>query len=148
MEDFIDKLNETLKELDQEYDINCGGCCWVSYLLAQLLEQHKIPYSFVIEDDCEYMEDDCLLDSVFNRNLAEGCRGLFDETCIHYMVAIKGCLINPMYDTDEDYCHWFPQLDSSDIKWIYDTGSWNHHFNCSCKDLISDKLTKFFDENL
>lgn len=143
----ITKLNNFLSELDKTYNINNGGCCYIAYVLANLLEQHNIPYSFVIEDECEYISGDLVAECIENRSCEECCYGLFDETCIHYMISVNNKLLNKMEETKISNCHFFDGVDSSDILWIYETGSWNPAFDKSYKDEIFEKLSKFFDEN-
>lgn len=142
----ITKLNNFLSELDKTYDINSGGCCYVAYVLANLLEKHNISYSFVIEDECGYIFDEIVAECIKNR-YCEDCYGLFDETCIHYMVSVNNKLLNKMEETEISNCHFFDRINSSDILWIYETGSWNPMFDKSYEDEIFEKLSKFFDEN-
>lgn len=64
------ELNALCIKLDKEWDINCGGCCYVAYVLAKYLEEYNI--SFVIRhyyDPCHYVvevPDRCLNRGGFN----------------------------------------------------------------------------------
>lgn len=37
------KLNQLCLELDNKYNINCGGCCYVAACIAEQLESFNIP---------------------------------------------------------------------------------------------------------
>ena len=63
--DFIDKLNKFLKRLDNEYNINSGGCFYVAYLIARELYKLGINYTVV-----DWHEDSRLNEySVYHRSL-------------------------------------------------------------------------------
>ena len=44
LKDLYKALNTLCNKLDIEYDINCGGCCYVTYCIAHHLYKHNIPY--------------------------------------------------------------------------------------------------------
>ena len=35
-------LNRTCKLLDDRYNINRGGCCYVAYVIAKLLDKYQV----------------------------------------------------------------------------------------------------------
>lgn len=41
-------LNKLCKDLDADYNINSGGCCFVAACLAEQLEKHNIPFKISI----------------------------------------------------------------------------------------------------
>ena len=47
------KLNSLFRFLDEVYDINSGGCCYVASVLAELLEEDDVDYSVIVYD-CDY----------------------------------------------------------------------------------------------
>lgn len=45
------KLKNLIQEINDEYPyLNCGGCGAFAYLLAEQLDQYKIPYTFLVWD--------------------------------------------------------------------------------------------------
>lgn len=46
------KLNQLCLELDNKYNINCGGCCYVAACIAEQLESFNIPFEIVHYDIC------------------------------------------------------------------------------------------------
>lgn len=38
-------LNELCREMDDNYDINSGGCCYVAAVIAEQLELHNISFT-------------------------------------------------------------------------------------------------------
>ena len=51
-------LNRTCKSLDDRYDINRGGCCYVAYVIAKLLDKYQVEnyYLGLISDQEKYVE--------------------------------------------------------------------------------------------
>jgi len=41
------QLNALCEELNEKYYINCGGCCYVAYCLAEQLEIYHIPFTVI-----------------------------------------------------------------------------------------------------
>lgn len=46
--DLIKALNNLCDEMDYHYNINCGGCCFVTAVLAEQLEYFHIPFKVAI----------------------------------------------------------------------------------------------------
>lgn len=46
----IDQLNNLCIELDDKYNINNGGCCYIAAVMARYLTQYNIPYQLVEYD--------------------------------------------------------------------------------------------------
>ena len=40
-------LNKLCRDLDTNYDINCGGCCFVAAVIAEQLENYNIPFKVI-----------------------------------------------------------------------------------------------------
>ena len=49
-------LNKLCRDLDTNYDINCGGCCFVAAVIAEQLENYNIPFKVIHYDmwHCHY----------------------------------------------------------------------------------------------
>ena len=129
---FIDKLNKLCKKLDLEYKINKGGCCFIAYLISKQLEKLNIPYELVVYDD----EDRCDLD-------ADSLT--FDETANHYCIKIlKQGIINQGNCNDEDYNVYNVKLNSNDLEYIYNNGSWNCMYDSKNNQTIENIINNFF----
>ena len=129
---FIDKLNKLCKRLDLEYKINKGGCCFIAYLISKQLEKLNIPYELVVYDD----EDRCDLD-------ADSLT--FDETANHYCIKIlKQGIINQGNCNDEDYNVYNVKLNSNDLEYIYNNGSWNCMYDSKNNQTIENIINNFF----
>ena len=59
----IGSLNKACHILNNKYHINCGGCCFAAYCVAQLLEKAKIDFYLVVFDyDYEFYRETNLSD--------------------------------------------------------------------------------------
>lgn len=129
---FIDKLNKLCKKLDLEYKINQGGCCFIAYVISKQLEKLNIPYELVVYDG----EDRCDLDT---DSLT------FDETANHYCIKIlKQGIVNQGNCNDEDYNVYNVKLNSNDLEYIYNNGSWNCMYNSKNNQTIENIINNFF----
>ena len=129
---FIDKLNKLCKKLDLEYKINKGGCCFIAYVISKQLEKLNIPYELVVYDG----EDRCDLD-------ADSLT--FDETANHYCIKIlKQGIVNQGNCNDEDYNVYNVKLNSNDLEYIYNNGSWNCMYDSKNNQTIENIINNFF----
>lgn len=129
---FIDKLNKLCKKLDLEYKINKGGCCFIAYVISKQLEKFNIPYELVVYDS----EDRCDLDV---DSLT------FDETANHYCIKIlKQGIVNQGNCNDEDYNVYNVKLNSNDLEYIYNNGSWNCMYDSENNQTIENIINNFF----
>lgn len=46
------QVNKLCYNLDNKYDINCGGCCYVAACIAEQLELKEIPFKVIHYDLC------------------------------------------------------------------------------------------------
>ena len=44
------RLNRLLNKLHDEFELNCGGCCFAAYCVAKLLEEDDFKYSLIVFD--------------------------------------------------------------------------------------------------
>lgn len=47
----VRNLNELCDNLVKEYDVNCGGCCYVAYEIAKHLDRFHISYELRVLND-------------------------------------------------------------------------------------------------
>ena len=137
-------LNSLCRFLDSCYDINSGGCCYISYLIAKHLEELKVKYSVVILDyevDKEDVNEDEIIVSIkkHKHNLFTG-----SKVGNHYALKIEDEIINPS-SIEEDYqliCT--DEIKAKDLKWVYDTGDWNDLYDIARNKYISSFIDTFF----
>ena len=125
------KLNSLFRFLDEVYNINSGGCCYVASVLAELLEEDDVDYSVIVYDcDCDNFYD-------------------IPCSCYHYTLRITGaeeyCSIVNGYDEEEcdDYCE-FDNVSAIDLLDHYNECEWNDCYNTFRNKYIKGLITKFY----
>ena len=130
-------------ELDNSFSINLGGCCYVAYCIAKLLEQDGFRYSLLVFDDYYNLSDYC---------------DLFElpDTMAHYAImlecpdSINSEVIN-CFEDDFDSFYTDFEVTSDEILHYYKTHEWNTEYNIKNNKLIKDAIEKVyyeFTENL
>lgn len=135
-------LNNLCRFLDETYQVNCGGCCYVSYLIARKLEELGIKYKVIFYD--EELEDIKAKDlkyAIESKDLKHiGCG---DFTCHHYAIVIDNEVING--DNYEGELNLKVELTSKDLQWIYKTGDWNDTYNIGLNAILRSYINTFFN---
>lgn len=132
----INNLNKLFVKLDKRYDINCGGCCYVAYLIARELEKRELYdfklriYNYSLED---YSVDNIRFNIINNKDRLP-CRSC---TVYHYSIVYDQYEIN---ESDEglDYLD-IDNLYSNDIERLYHYGDWN-----DCYDTVNNIFVERF----
>lgn len=132
----INNLNKLFVKLDKRYDINCGGCCYVAYLIARELEKRELYdfklriYNYSLED---YSVDNIRFNIINNKDRLP-CRNC---TVYHYSIVYDQYEIN---ESDEglDYLD-IDNLSSNDIERLYHYGDWN-----DCYDTVNNIFVERF----
>lgn len=120
----ITDLNKLLVKLDRRYDINCGGCCFVAYLVARELEVRNL-HDFKLRVYGIYGDECCEEEAKYNiTNDLDGapCRS---HTAYHYSIVYNDCWEINKSDADDIEFLDIEGLASEDIKRLYDYGDWN-----------------------
>lgn len=145
LQKLVSELNILCDRLDEDYNINLGGCCYVAYIMMKNFERIGIQPSFIIESDEDEVDVDSLEEKVQNRDNSS-CGGLGHNTCYHYFVNVPGAgYVNygePYYTTLSE----FNNLNSKDLKWIYKTGSWNSVYKVENNAMVGRKIKQVFDK--
>ena len=143
LENLVKDLNTLCDRLDQDYNINFGGCCFVAYLMMKHFEKIGFHPTLIIENDCGEINIDDFLDCVHTRS--GNCQGLKDQTCYHYFIYIPE--INKYINSGEiyeDYLYEFQGLSAKDVYWIYKTGDWNNNYNRKNSPMVGRKIAQVF----
>lgn len=108
-------LNELCKDLDDKYNINCGGCCYVAAVLAEQFENYNISFTVIHYDKCGCHYAIRVCDRIINR-----CDYSFKE--IVYDDFIPS---NELYDT-------------------YYNEKWNRMYNKRDNKIVKSKIKSLF----
>lgn len=139
------EINNLCQYLDEIYNINSGGCCYLAYLLASKLERLNLPYSLVVYD-------------YFNKNIEQvkftSCNKIISEvpeytvtgkgTCNHYCILLEKSIYLNNLRCPSEYEYIITGINSSSIKWIYKKGKWNHTYKHSRNRIIKNIVNNFF----
>ena len=134
--EFVDKLNNLCNNLDDKYDINHGGCCYVAGCIARLLEESGISFSLVV------------FDSEWDLRKIKSLQDL-PEPMNHYAIVLDnndnliGDGINCCDDDFDDSYQVF-KATSTDIFDYYYNHRWNERYNCFYNFRIKCALEKFY----
>ena len=127
-----ERLDKLCKFLDDEYDINAGGCCYVAYCLAKLLSKDQFDFKVIIYEEYE---------------LGDKFSKVFDNH-YHYAIDIGNYIINSA-ECDEDeslYKNTYYNVKASEILDHYKNHSWNDYYNSSKNRFISKTIQIFYDD--
>lgn len=145
-----DWLKSSLKSLfnylDTVFDINAGGCCFVSYVLAKRLESIGENFRLILYDEDNYLEDFDSSDirrNIKNRD-SKGCP-TGNNTCWHYTLETNDLgIINPSDFLGEKHIT-IKGVSSGDLLWIYEKGEWNPSYNPEVNDIVEENINLIFD---
>ena len=119
--------------LDNLYDINCGGCCYVAWCLASLLTDDNIDYNVEVVSSYEELESCCSFNEL-------------DDAHSHYGISIGGYYININDYTIDDalYHNSFENVTPDELKKHYDTNYWNSCYDIDKNDFIYNIVKQFY----
>ena len=143
LENLVKDLNILCDRLDQDYNINFGGCCFVAYLMMKHFEKIGLHPTLIIESDCDDIDGDNFLDCV--RTRSGNCQGLKNQTCYHYFVYIPE--VDEYVNSGEfyeEYLYKFRGLSAKDVHWIYRTGDWNNNYDRRNSPMVGRKIAQVF----
>lgn len=127
-----ERLNKLCRFLDEEYDINAGGCCYVAYCLAKLLSKDKFKFRVIIYEDYE-------LEDRFSE---------ISGSHYHYAIGIGNYTINSAgCDKDESFCrNIYYNVRASEILDHYKNCGWNECYNSAKNKFIFRTIQVFYDD--
>lgn len=120
-------LNRICKELDDEYCINDGGCCYVAYVIAKFLKKYNIEYYLSILN-YEPKDPDMIIKNIQKRVKKAGEDQLIikNGTCNHYFITIDDKKVNGCgyYWRSPKLFRMNISINPENILWIYHNGDW------------------------
>lgn len=140
----FDGLNELLRKLHTRYDINCGGCCFVAYIIARELEKRELfDYALRIYDyGLDQYSPKKLYYNIINNINGTPCG---DNTSVHYTLVYNNYEVNKLKDSYSDlYFVDIPEVNANDIKRIYTYGTWNDEYSPSNNKFVSRFINIIF----
>ena len=133
----IEKLNEACEILNDQIHINCGGCCYVAYCIAELLERFNIDFSLII------------FDRDFNLNKIYDFLDV-KRSMSHYAIILGDSIEDDIINGDDlDYDLGYYQsfkVSSEEILEHYEIGYWNTIYNVDNNEFVQNTLEYIFYE--
>lgn len=141
-------LNDLCDTLRSDYDINCGGCCFVAYEIAKHLDRLNIKYNLIIASyDSLYIEKVNQEISTKRINLQDSESVSGTNTRSHYYIEIcGGGFVNPGSFREYSYYNNYKisNINHKNIKWIYKYGDWNDYYDCSNNQIVKKTISHYF----
>lgn len=130
-ETLIRRLNRLCDFLDEEYDINSGGCCYIAYCIAKLLTSDKFKFKVLIYD--YYPLDIKKFDKVIGSHF-------------HYAISLRGGVINPGSFNTNLCSTPYSRVSASKILKHYERGSWNTDYDLSKNEFVYKTIKMFYED--
>lgn len=141
----VSDLNNLCNALVKEYDINCGGCCYVAYEIAKHLDRFHIGYELHILNDCP-LNQDKINREVRSKRQDHGFGTVTgDNTCCHYYIVIKGGgPVNRGNPGSWYRTYVITGINHRNLNWIYRISSWNSVYKRKNNKLIKKIISLHF----
>ena len=125
--DLFNKINSLCDCLNTIYHTNYGGCCYVAYVIAEILEREDIPFEVLVSEpryeDDGYPDDfEDLDDSVYH-------------ICLEAKPIKDTYRINVGTYSEEEYFH-YNNITSQDIYNFYTNNVWNSFYEMAKNKFI------------
>lgn len=138
----LDKLCYCLDEL---YNINRGGCCYIAYLIARHLDKLGMAYDLTIYD---YRGRDVLDINHEVTNMLKHTTSKSSVikygTCAHYCISLTGGGYVNKGDVDGLNQYIVKGVTCKNIGWIYQNGFWNKEYDTRNNKTVKGIIDSFF----
>lgn len=144
----VKDLNELCNTLAIEYNINCGGCCYVASEIARHLDKFHINYDLCIVNDYPLDTED-INSEVRNKCKNYNCDSVSgDATCYHYYLIVDGIgSINSGMDLDSPYYTCIiTGINHKNLNWLYRTSIWNPVYNPENNKFVRKCINTYFKQ--
>lgn len=134
--DLFNKINSLCDCLNTIYHTNSGGCCYVAYVIAEILEREDIQFEVLVSES--RYEDEGYPDNFED----------LDDSVYHICLEAK-----PIKDTyrinvgtysDEEYFH-YSNVTSQDIYNFYINNIWNSFYEIAKNKFIKYIINLIYD---
>ena len=143
----LKNLNSLCKFLDDTYDVNSGGCCFLASLIAKHLDKLNIKYNLVVYDCCTKNRL-CIEQEVISCHKNKGFRNSITGrySCNHYCLQLKGAGVINSDNYKGDHQYLIPNISYKNIKWIYKNSNWNDCYDVQYNKTIKNIVKEFFEK--
>lgn len=111
------QLNALCEELNEKYYINCGGCCYVAYCLAEQLEIYHIPFTVIR----------------YGRNR-------------HYSIKVSDRYLNRDYYRKEEISEYLTTWNSKNLFEYYHNNYWNDTYEPKYNGCVKKAIKAVFNK--
>lgn len=142
------ELNKMCSILDEQYDLNSGGCCYVAYIIAEFLDKFHIPYHLAVYSSTEKIKQSLLYELNNHVSICEEEHSMTEHNCCsHYCIYISYC--GEINTVKNDW--WERYLlrnvkSSDDIRWIYEFSEWNDCYDTRNNDSVKKAIESIFKQ--
>lgn len=137
LSELASRLNSLCDDLDQQFHVNWGGCCYIAHCITKLLELDNVQYSVIVFDD------ECIL---------MRCKSFNDlpRSMAHYAVML-GSGVNPectINCEESDYDLYFKTFDttSQDLLDHYLDNDWNSYYETEHNQEVLTIIEEYYYE--
>ena len=139
-------LDKLCRCLDDLYNINSGGCCYIAYIIAKHLDRLGVDYSLSVynfggRDEFDISKEVTNMLRSNNENSVVGM-----HTCEHYCVFITGGGCVNKGDVSGLKQYTIEGITCRNIGWIYRHGFWNRCYNTRNNKIVKGIIDSFFKE--
>lgn len=134
--DLFTKINSLCDCLNTIYHTNSGGCCYIAYIVAEILEKEEIPFEVLVSDprydEGGYPDDfKDLNDSVYHICLeAKPIKDTYRINVGHY---------------DGEYYFHYTNVAALDIYNFYKDNTWNSFYEIAKNKFIKYVINLIYD---
>lgn len=134
----VSDLNNLCNTLVKEYDINCGGCCYVAYEIAKHLDRFHIGYELRVLNDypINLRKSNRELDLISGSNAC----------CHYYLVIYGGGSVNRGSFGSWYHTYVVTEINHRNINWLYRASSWNSVYKRKNNKLIKKIISLYFKQ--
>lgn len=144
----LKNLNSLCRFLDETYNINEGGCCYLASLIAKHLDKLNIKYDLIIYDSYSRNRENIKCEVINrrrNKGLNNSVTGYY--SCNHYCIRLRGAgVINGNGDYTEEHRYSIPNISYKNIRWIYKNSRWNKCYQVQYNKTIKNIVKEFFKD--
>lgn len=130
------RLNSLCKKLDESFNINCGGCCYVAYCIARLLEKDNFNFSLIVFDKSYELKKFVELSEL-------------PKPMYHYAIILESeDVSNGINCCEDDYDDFYQdfKVSSEYILEYYLNNTWNSHYNTINNVYIKSLIERVYYE--
>ena len=131
----FNNLNSICDCLDYIYSINSGGCCYIAYIMADILEREGFKFDVLIIPNPEVDMPENFSDLIESTN----------HVCLRVTTNNDVYLVNCTEDYDEDDYIAYYNVSSKDILNYYKSWKWNCIYDVARNKFIKYIINLIYD---